>query len=54
MLEGRGLPVSDELRERIITCTDLDLLDDWLGRVGTVERAAELFADEDGESPDSE
>ncbi|WP_416977686.1 hypothetical protein [Streptomyces sp. T028] len=54
VLEGRGLPVSDELRERIVTCTDLDLLDDWLGRVGTVERAEELLADEDGESPDSD
>ncbi|MEU0740082.1 hypothetical protein [Streptomyces sp. NPDC006134] len=46
VLETRGIPVSDAVRERITSCTDLDRLDDWLGRALTVERAEELF-DED-------
>ncbi|WP_369030588.1 hypothetical protein [Streptomyces adonidis] len=43
VLEVRRLPVSDDLRERVTTCTDLARLDDWLNRVRTVERAEELF-----------
>jgi len=43
VLEVRGLPVSDDLRERVTTCTDLARLDDWLNRVRTVERAEDLF-----------
>lgn len=56
VLEVRGLTVSDDTRERITTCTDLDRLNDWLDRAGTVERAEDLFADEvDGSegSPES-
>ncbi|WP_405973060.1 hypothetical protein OG496_29640 [Streptomyces sp. NBC_00988] len=51
VLEVRGLAVSHDLRERITTCTDLDRLDDWLERAGTVDRAEELFA---GETDDAE
>ncbi|MEU1177145.1 hypothetical protein ABZ464_05775 [Streptomyces sp. NPDC005820] len=54
VLEVRGIPVSDDLRERITACTDLARLDDLLGRAVTVERAQELFGDEDGETPDPE
>ena len=43
VLEVRGLTVSDDIRERITTCTDLDRLNDWLDRAGTVERVEELF-----------
>ncbi|XUL89360.1 hypothetical protein ACQ86D_24190 [Streptomyces galilaeus] len=43
VLEVRGLVVSDDVRERVSTCTDLDRLNDWLDRAGTVERAEELF-----------
>lgn len=43
VLEVRGLAVSDEVRERISTCTDLDRLNDWLDRAGTVEHAEDLF-----------
>ncbi|WP_405617972.1 hypothetical protein [Streptomyces sp. NBC_00076] len=45
ILELRGLPVSDEVRERITTCTDLARLDDWLDRAGTVGRAEDLFGE---------
>ncbi|MCP3769431.1 MULTISPECIES: hypothetical protein [unclassified Streptomyces] len=46
VLEVRGLVVSDGTRERILTCTDLDRLNDWLDRSGTVERAEDLFTEE--------
>lgn len=47
VLEVRGVPVSDALRERVTTCTDLDLLDTWATRAVTVEHAEELFAEGD-------
>lgn len=50
VLEVRGIAVSDGVRERITTCTDLDLVDTWLERSRTVERAEDLFA-EDPEGP---
>lgn len=43
VLEVRGIPVSDATRQRILDCTDLALVNDWLDRAGTVERAEELF-----------
>ncbi|MET7680081.1 hypothetical protein [Streptomyces sp. NPDC005423] len=43
VLEVRGLPVSDEARERIVGCTDLDRLNDWLDRAGTVDGVEDLF-----------
>ncbi|MFI2377082.1 hypothetical protein ACH5AO_18695 [Streptomyces sp. NPDC018964] len=46
VLEVRGLPLSDDVRQRISTCTDLDRLNDWLDRSGTVERAEDLFSQE--------
>ncbi|MDV9169137.1 hypothetical protein R6V09_03165 [Streptomyces sp. W16] len=50
VLEARGIPVPDSVRERITTCTDLDRMDAWLERSRTVERAEDLFA-EDPETP---
>ncbi|WP_328564862.1 hypothetical protein [Streptomyces coelicoflavus] len=43
VLEVRGLVITDAVRERIVTCSDLTLLNDWLDRAGTVERAEDLF-----------
>ncbi|MCX4908153.1 hypothetical protein [Streptomyces sp. NBC_00878] len=43
VLEVRRLSISDDVRERITTCTDHARLDDWLDRAGTVERAEDLF-----------
>ncbi len=45
VLEVRGLALSDDVRQRITTCTDLDRLNDWLDRSGTVERAEDLFTE---------
>ncbi|MEV0177814.1 hypothetical protein AB0I54_00710 [Streptomyces sp. NPDC050625] len=52
VLEVRGIPVSDSVRERITTCTDLDRMDAWLERSRTVERAEDLFA-EDPDVPET-
>jgi hypothetical protein len=45
VLEVRGLAISDDVREHIMSCTDLQLVDDWLERAGTVERAEDLFTE---------
>ena len=50
VLEVRGIAVSDSVRERITTCTDLNRMDSWLERSRTVERAEDLFP-EDPEVP---
>ncbi|MBC6456728.1 hypothetical protein [Actinomadura sp. HBU206391] len=42
-LEARHLTVSDEARERIISCTDLDQLETWIQRAATVDSVEELF-----------
>ncbi|WP_242435727.1 hypothetical protein [Streptomyces sp. Root369] len=47
VLEVRGIRVTDRVRERITSCTDLDRMDTWLERSRTVERAEDLF-DEEG------
>ncbi len=44
VLEVRGIPVPDSVRERITTCTDLNRVDAWLERSRTVARAEDLFA----------
>jgi len=41
--EARGLEVSAEVRERIRGCTDLDLLERWIGRTVVVESAGQVF-----------
>ncbi|MET7286666.1 hypothetical protein [Streptomyces sp. NPDC005573] len=43
VLEVRGIPVSDGVRERILICTELERVNDWLDRAGSVDRAEDLF-----------
>ncbi|MFD9907794.1 hypothetical protein [Streptomyces sp. NPDC059063] len=45
VLEGREIAVSESVRERIVGCSDLDTLNTWLGRSGTVAAAEELFVE---------
>ncbi|WP_327344666.1 hypothetical protein [Streptomyces europaeiscabiei] len=52
VLEVRGIPVSDDVRARITTCTDLTLVSAWLERAGTVERAEDLFAEYTADTSD--
>ncbi len=42
-LDSRGIGVSDEVRERITSSTDLEELHGWARRVAAVERAEDLF-----------
>jgi hypothetical protein len=44
ILTKRAIPVSDELRRRILECGDVDALDRWLDRALTAAAADELFA----------
>jgi hypothetical protein len=44
LLEARGIPLDPSLRERITTCTDLDVLALWLRRAVAVTAAEEVFA----------
>ncbi|MEM9461133.1 MAG: hypothetical protein AAGF11_43615 [Myxococcota bacterium] len=45
VVESRGFTVSDELRGRIIGCTDVELLDTWLARAATAENVDMIFND---------
>ncbi|GAB3172514.1 hypothetical protein [Streptomyces incanus] len=46
LLDGRGVEVSAEERERIAGCGDLDMLDVWFTRAITATSAAEVFVPE--------
>lgn len=43
ILEWRGIPVPDSLRERLLACTDLDQLEVWAQRAVHATHATELF-----------
>ena len=42
VLEARGVPVPDALRDQILTCTDLAQLDVWLRRAVTAMSAEDV------------
>lgn len=42
VLEARGIPAPDEVREQILACTDLAKLDTWLRRAVTASSADEV------------
>ncbi|MEV5466156.1 hypothetical protein ACOZDF_25645 [Streptomyces griseoincarnatus] len=44
-LTVRGVPVSDDVRQRVTACLDLDTLTAWFDRSLTASRAEDLFAD---------
>ncbi|MGW2491593.1 hypothetical protein ACWCV9_30850 [Streptomyces sp. NPDC001606] len=46
VLDARGIEVSDAVRERVMACTELDVLEAWLDRSLTATVAEELFAGE--------
>jgi hypothetical protein len=46
VLEWRGIPVPDAVRERVLACEDLDRLELWAQRAVHATDAAELFAGE--------
>jgi hypothetical protein len=46
ILGARGIEISGVVRERVMDCSDLDVLGVWLGRSLSVTSAEELFAEE--------
>ena len=48
VLQARGIEVSDEVRRRIVSCTDLALFDTWLARALTAPSAAEVIGRDGG------
>ncbi|MGA5132746.1 hypothetical protein [Streptomyces blastmyceticus] len=44
-LRSRDIDISLEVRERILSCTDLDTLERWLDRAFIVATAEELFSE---------
>ncbi|WP_232524202.1 hypothetical protein [Nocardiopsis gilva] len=46
-LEVRAINISDEIRDRITTCTDLEQIETWLDRALIVERADDIFVPEE-------
>ncbi len=46
ILEWRGIPVPDSVRERVVACTDLAQLEVWAQRAVGATNGAELFAEE--------
>jgi flagellar biosynthesis/type III secretory pathway protein FliH len=43
VLRARGLDVPLEVEQRIQSCTDVALLDEWLRRAAVVARTEEIF-----------
>ncbi|MGW0825113.1 hypothetical protein [Streptomyces sp. NPDC002845] len=50
VLERHGIPVPEDIRERVTSCTDLDTLMLWFDRSLTANTAEDLFT-EDSEAP---
>ncbi|MGC0383366.1 hypothetical protein [Streptomyces sp. SAI-129] len=46
ILEVRGVEIPDSVRERVVGCTDLDVLGTWLDRSLSATHAEELFVGE--------
>ncbi|WP_394831120.1 hypothetical protein LVJ94_31875 [Pendulispora rubella] len=45
VLSTRKLPVSDDVRAKILACTDLAVLERWLQRAVTASNAEEVVSD---------
>lgn len=43
ILDKRGIMVSAEQRTRVLSCDDLDQLDEWIERAATATCASEVF-----------
>jgi len=44
-LNARGVEVSPTLRERVLACTDVALLDVWIGRAATAKEGGDVVGD---------
>jgi hypothetical protein len=53
VLAAREIPVSDPLRERILSCTDIHMLDVWIKRAAVASTAAAVVRSRAPKSPPS-
>jgi len=44
VLKARGLPISEQVRARVLGCQDLPVLDRWIVRAAVAASAAEVVA----------
>jgi hypothetical protein len=51
VLAAREIPVSDPIRERILSCTDIDTLDVWIKRAVVASTAAAVVRSRAPKSP---
>jgi hypothetical protein len=51
VLSAREIPVSDAIRERILSCTDIDTLDVWIRRAAVASTAAAVVRARAAKSP---
>jgi hypothetical protein len=54
VMAARGLTISPRVKARVKRCSDLNQLDEWLGRAATAQVAEQVFAppDQSNESDD--
>lgn len=45
VLETRGIEVSQDIRRRILECTDLETLEGWLRRAAVITETSQLIAE---------
>jgi hypothetical protein len=43
VLQARGISITESLRQRILDCKDLAVLDRWLMRAAVANEAGEVF-----------
>ncbi|HEU5030640.1 MAG TPA: hypothetical protein VFV01_37400 [Spirillospora sp.] len=43
VLETRGIPVSNDIRDKVVDCTDIDQLKRWVRRAVVIDHAEQLF-----------
>jgi hypothetical protein len=46
ILQGRGIPITLKISERIMSCTDADVIEGWLLRAAQATTADEVFGPE--------
>jgi predicted transposase YdaD len=51
VLDARGLEVDDASRQRLMACTELTQLEDWLRQAVTVQSVQELFESKPSSKP---
>jgi len=45
VLEARGIAVSDEVRDRVLACRDIEQLGRWVARAAVATTVGEVFVE---------